>query len=127
MTTQNGDELLGTFRDGLRQGRGSVEGANLARHGLVTVRGFYQDSVLVGRGIAILAPGGMWDSHAETVRLEGVFNDGYLEGPVRGLGPGGGLVFVGQYRRGIPEGACWLSREGQGWVHGTVDARDAIQ
>ena len=47
-------------------------------------------------------------------QLEGVFNDGYLEGPVRGLSPGGGLVFVGQYRRGLPVGPCWLSREGQG-------------
>ena len=79
--------------------------------------------MLVGRGVAILAPGSMWDAHAETVQLEGVFNDGYLEGPVRGLGPSGGLVFVGQYRRGVPVGACWLSREGQGWIHGTVDAR----
>ena len=70
--------------------------------------------MLVGRGVAILAPGSMWDAHAETVQLEGVFNDGYLEGPVRGLGPSGGLVFVGQFRRGVPVGACWLSREGQG-------------
>ena len=89
----------------MRQGRGSVEGANLARHGLINVRGFYRDSVLVGRGVAVLAPGSMWDSHEETVQLEGVFNDGYLEGPVRGLNPSGGLVFVGQYRKAwLPDG-----------------------
>ena len=66
------------------------------------IRGFYRDSVLVGRGVAILAPGAMWDCcHAETIQLEGVFNDGYLEGPVRGLSTSGVLVFVGQGRNSI--------------------------
>ena len=64
----------------------------------------------------------MWLANTDSEE-EGVFNDGYLEGPVRGLSPGGGLVFVGQYRRGLPVGPCWLSREGQGWIHGAVDGR----
>ena len=118
---RNGDELFATFRGGLRQGRGSVEGANLAEHGLVALKGFYTDSVLTGRGIAILAPGGMCDV---TVQLEGVFNDGYLEGPVRGVDARtGALVFAGRYARGLPVGPCWLAREGQGWLHGAVDGR----
>lgn len=53
--------------------------------------------------------------------VEGIFNDGYLEGPVRGLDPYGNLVFVGFYRKGLPFGECWLAKEGQGWLYGQVD------
>ena len=45
-----------------------MEGANLARHGLLLVRGFYRDSVLVGRGVAILAPGAMWNTSDENIQ-----------------------------------------------------------
>ncbi len=119
---KSGDELFGYFRKGLRQGRGSIEGANLLRHGLVCVRGAYRDGVLVGPGTAILAEGSMWGSVGR-VTLEGVFNDGYLEGPVRGVDDSGVLVFVGQYQHGLPVGTCWLAREGQGWLCGRVDGR----
>ncbi len=120
---KNGDEMFGTFHGGLRQGRGSIEGSNLQEHGVLTVKGYYRDSVLMGLGMAILAPGKMWETHAGRIHLEGVFNDGYLEGPVRGMDETGGLVFVGQYRRGVPSGHCWLAKEGQGWICGAVDER----
>jgi histone-lysine N-methyltransferase SETD7 len=120
---KNGDEIFGIFKNGLRQGRGSIEGVNLMKHGILIVKGFYKDSVLSGRGKAILAAGSMWDTYSENIHLEGVFNDGYLEGPVRGVGELGDLVFVGQYSRGVPFGPCWVSKEGQGWLHGKVNAK----
>lgn len=117
----NGDELLGTFRSGLRQGRGSIEGDNLNRHGLVCVRGHYIDGLLMGQGRAVLKEGAMWPQIKARVSLEGVFNEGYLEGPVRGLDDHGNLIFVGRYAKGLPVGPCWLSKEGQGWLYGQVD------
>ena len=30
---------------------------------------------------------------------------------------------MGSFREGIASGHCWLAREGQGWLHGVVDAR----
>ena len=118
----NGDDLFGTFRNGLRQGKGSIEGVNLLNHGLVNIRGFYKDSVLMGLGRAILAEGSMWEL-PHRINLEGVFNDGYLEGPVRGMDERGNLMFVGEYSKGLPTGYCWLAKEGQGWMAGCVDAR----
>ncbi len=122
---RNGDELSGTFRGGLRQGRGSTAGANLLHHGVVLLRGAYRDGVLVGPGSAVLAQGGEpiggGVAQCGRVLLEGVFNDGYLEGPVRGKEEGSGaLVFVGRFERGIPSGTCWVAREGQGWICGKV-------
>ena len=117
---KNGDEVYGHFREGLRQGRGSIDGPNLQDHGLLLVKGFYKDSVLLGEGRAILAPGSIW-GYKEKIVLEGVFNEGYLEGPVRGMGENGNVVFIGEFSKGLPTGPCWLAVEGQGWLHGIVD------
>ena len=115
----NGDEVYGTFRKGLRQGRGSISGANMNKYGLYCVRGSYKDGVLSGEGRAILCPSNIHPNRGQ-VTLEGIFNDGYLEGPVRGLDEKGNVVFIGLYRKGLPFGPCWLAREGQGWLHGVV-------
>ncbi len=123
VTLKNGDELMGTWCEGVRNGRGSIEGANLLRHGLVCVRGNYDQGVLTGLGSAVIAEGSMWHLVNQRIHLKGVFNDGYLEGPVRGVDELGGLVFVGQYHRGLPIGPCWLAREGQGWLYGQVDEK----
>ena len=56
------------------------------------------------------------------IALEGIFNDGYLEGPVRGTDERGQLVFIGMYSKGLPIGCCWQAMEGQGWIYGQVDA-----
>ncbi len=120
---KSGDELLGTFRSGVRQGRGSIEGVNLLAHGLICVRGSYRDGVLLGPGSAVLAEGGMWGAVEGRITLEGVFNDGYLEGPVKGTDDSGALVFAGQYRKGLPVETCWLAKEGQGWLCGRVDEK----
>lgn len=58
---------------------------------------------------------------SERVILEGFFVNGYMEGPVRGLDEKGNVVFIGAFEEGIPKGPCWLSKEGQGWIHGIVD------
>jgi len=118
----NGDEVYGTFRKGLRQGRGSISGANMQKYGLCCVRGSYKNGVLNGEGRAVLAPSGL-HPHRGEVTLEGIFNDGFLEGPVRGLDEKGQTVFIGMYEKGLPAGPCWLAREGQGWLHGKVDRR----
>ena len=117
---RNGDEVFGTFRNGLRHGRGSIEGDNLLQHGIHHLRGFYRDSILIGEGRAVLPPNSLW-SLPHSMNLEGIFNDGYLEGPVRGVDEKGCLVFAGSFSRGLPVGACWLAKEGQGWLYGQVD------
>ena len=123
---KNGDELMGTFKPGyVRQGRGSVEGETLLKHGILCIRGFYKDSVLTGEGRANVDGGGMWPSVKQRLLFEGVFNDGYLEGPVRAIDESdGNLVFAGRYERGLPSGPCWLRREGQGWIYGDVNPAD---
>ena len=35
----------------------------------------------------------------------------------------GNLIFVGSFSKGVPSGACWLVKEGQGWIYGHVDAQ----
>ncbi|TRY63349.1 hypothetical protein TCAL_10816 [Tigriopus californicus] len=116
----NGDELLATFRNGFRQGRGSVEGTNLLKHGLIWLRGSYKDSVLMGAGVAVLEEHTLGNLPYR-LTLEGNFNDGYLEGPVFGRRPDQNLVFVGQFLKGLPYGVCWLGQDGESWLVGKVD------
>ena len=113
--------MFGSFRQGIRQGRGAIEGSNCFKYGLVGLRGYYKDGILTGEGRAILAPGA-WTGIGR-LTLEGVFSNGYLEGPVRGIDDRGNLVFIGSFYEGIAIGPCWLAREGQGWLHGVVDAK----
>ena len=120
---KNGDELLGAFKDGLRQGRGSLEGDNLLKHGIIFISGIYKDSLLTGRGRAIISARSQWPMITSRMTFEGIFNEGYLEGPVRGLDDKGKLTFVGEFRKGLPFGCCWLAKEGQGWLYGSVDNR----
>jgi len=122
----NGDEVYGTFRRGVRQGRGSISGDNMFKYGLVCVRGSYRDGVLVGEGRAILAPSETFGLNRGQVTLEGIFNGGFLEGPVRGLDEKGNVLFIGLYSKGLPHGPCWIAREGQGWLHGSVDHRGRL-
>jgi hypothetical protein len=120
----NGDDIVGQFKKNrLLTGVGCVTGSNMERHGLKSVKGFHRDGILQGQGRAVLVPKGMWENINCEVILEGVFNDGYLEGPVRGSDCYGNLVFVGAYRKGLPHGVCWLAKEGQGWIHGPVNDR----
>ena len=128
----------------LRQGRGSIFGSNMEKHGVSSIRGYYRDGVLMGEGRVVLSGGKpLFDrtgSQEETlcnppylpypypyfkgnVSLEGIFNDGYLEGPVRGTDEKGQLVFVGMYSKGLPIGYCWQAMEGQGWLYGQVDSQ----
>ena len=84
-------------------------------------RGFHKNGILHGKGRAVIAPFVAFTHINCQIIVEGIFNDGYLEGPVRGLDPYGNLVFVGFYRKGLPFGDCWLAKEGQGWLFGQVD------
>ncbi len=89
---KNGDSVFGSFRQGIRQGRGAIEGTNCFKYGLVGLRGYYKDGILTGEGRAILAPGA-W-ARVGRLTLEGVFSNGYLEGPVRGIDDRGNLVSI---------------------------------
>ena len=88
---------------------------------LIFYRGFHKKGILHGKGRAVIAPFVAFTHINCQIIVEGIFNDGYLEGPVRGLDPYGNLVFVGFYRKGLPFGECWLAKEGQGWLYGQVD------
>ena len=116
----------------------------MEKHGVTCIRGYYRDGVLMGEGRAILSDGkplvvdrvGSTEDVPESppsnipypypyfkgqIALEGIFNDGYLEGPVRGTDEKGQLVFIGMYSKGLPIGNCWQAMEGQGWIYGQVD------
>ena len=81
----NGDEVCGTFRaERTLCGMGSACGPNMEKYGLISVRGFHCQGILHGQGMALVAPRALWSHIDCTVQLEGIFNDGCLEGPVRG-------------------------------------------
>ena len=81
----NGDEITGSFRpEKTLSGNASAMGSNMEAHGLISVSGFHRDGVLHGQGRALLRPRSLWPSIDRQISLEGIFNDSYLEGPVRG-------------------------------------------
>lgn len=101
----------------------SLEGTNMEKYGLLSVRGFHKNGVLHGQGRAVIAPHAIWSHIKCDIILEGIFNDGYLEGPVRGVDHEGNLIFVGFYKKGLPTGYCYVAKEGQGWLYGEVDKK----
>ena len=108
---KNGDLLDGKFlKDRLLQGMATIEGKNMDKHGLSSIRGFHKSGILHGQGRAVIAPNALWSHIKCEVILEGIFNDGYLEGPVRGLDTFGNLIFVGFYDKGLPRGSCWVCK-----------------
>ena len=81
----NGDEITGSFRpERTLSGMVMATGSNMEAHGLVSISGFHRDGVLHGQGKALLGARSLWPSIDRQVTLEGIFNDSYLEGPVRG-------------------------------------------
>ena len=121
----NGDELSGSFRPNLcLSGMAGASGSNMEKHGLLSVRGFHCQGLLHGPGgKAVLGPQALWSTAKMPVTLEGIFNESYMEGPVRGVDEQGNLIFVGAFEKGLPVGHCWLAQEGQGWLYGPVDER----
>ena len=95
----------------------------MEKHGLLSVRGFYCQGLLHGPGKAVLVPKALWSTVDIPLTLEGVFNESYLSGPVRGLDEKGNLIFMGAFEKGLPVGHCWLAQEGQGWLYGPVDGK----
>ena len=82
---QNGDEITGSFRpERTLSGNATAQGPNMEAHGLSVVSGFHQDGILHGKGRALLRARSLWPSIDRQISLEGIFNDSYLEGPVRG-------------------------------------------
>ena len=53
-----------------------------------------------GEGRAILSPSPVFGINRGSVTLEGIFNRGFLEGPVRGIDEKGNLLFIGLYYKG---------------------------
>ena len=81
----NGDEITGSFRpERTLSGNATAQGPNMEAHGLSVVSGFHQDGILHGKGRALLRARSLWPSIDRQISLEGIFNDSYLEGPVRG-------------------------------------------
>ena len=81
----NGDEVTGSFRPNFcLSGVAGAVGSNMERHGLLSVRGFHCQGLLHGRGRAVLTAKAIWSSVNLPVTLEGIFNESYMEGPVRG-------------------------------------------
>ena len=102
---------------------------------MACIRGYYRDGILMGEGRVVLSGNKQIakctdpKNHEESsssplipypytyfkgpITLEGIFNDCYLEGPVRGTDEKGQLVFVGMYSKGLPTGCCWQAKEGR--------------
>ena len=72
---RDGSEIQGTWRQGRRDGTGSLSSPGLERLGVLAVAGNYRDGVLQGLGRVHMLDGAIWD---------GWFLNGKLHGPVRG-------------------------------------------
>jgi hypothetical protein len=104
ITLTDGSELWGTFRRGKREGRGSIFGGRLDKLGVKSICGFYSAGVLEGGGRVEWVDGRV---------LEGFFIDGYLEGFYTAkCNHGGQDLYIGEYRRGVAVGPCWIRLEG---------------
>ena len=78
---KNGDEIDGTFhKERILQGMASVSGSNMEKHGLLSIKGFHKQGILHGQGRAVIAAFALWSHIKCAITLEGIFNDGYLEG-----------------------------------------------
>merc|ERR1719300_2285606 len=105
-----GDEVYGNFRKGVRQGRAILSGGKP----LVADKIGSTDDIAANASPTLPYP---YPYFKGQIALEGIFNDGYLEGPVRGTDEKGQLVFIGMYSKGLPIGNCWQAMGGQGWIY----------
>ncbi|TRY75439.1 hypothetical protein TCAL_09504 [Tigriopus californicus] len=105
--------LEGTWRKGLREGKGLIRGGYLQIGPQIqAITGIYRHGVLQGLGKVFLESG---------ICLEGQFRQGFLHGPVCGYNPRGSLVFVGCFDGGRPIGIAWKWLEGDGFLYGRLD------
>ena len=126
----SGAELGGVWRDGLREGPGSVTGGRgLERRGLRSIRGYYQGGLLQGPAQVTRLDGEDFQVNFVRGRAEGglVSSVSRTEREVDGETCSGGLVrtgpTIGTFRRGLLSGPVWLSQLGGGWLHGLADTR----
>lgn len=108
-----GEELLGRWVDGGRQGQGTIVSPRLEKLGVSSIVGNYEDGILTGRGKLIMTDGSM---------REGWFQHGYFHGPARGCVGVAEVNFIGHYRAGLKHGVTWTKLTGGGWLVGHVDA-----
>ena len=129
---QDGTEIIGSWRGGVRQGLGSLASPRLERLGISMLAGSYQDGHLTGVGRIHMQDG--------SVR-EGWFLQGFADGPFKGdikvrallqhcstagltVGvQGAGCVWLGSYRKGLPSGLCWAAVQGTAWLTGWLDSQ----
>jgi len=109
-----GEELLGKWVNGGREGNGSILSPRLEKLGVRGIHGYYQEGILTGRGKLIMKD--------DSIR-EGWFQHGYFHGPARGSGAVGfhEVNFIGNYYAGLPSGVVWTKMIGGGWMVGRVD------
>jgi len=133
VTTRSGDDVFGVWRHGVRCGCGRTLGTSMETFGIRTIQGNYVDGILHGLGKATLTSG---------LSFTGIFNSGYLEGPVVGLPVKD--VFnssnqstieqesshlteqIAMYRAGLPSGHMWQGLQGGGWLHGQVNDKGEL-
>ena len=128
VTLNNGDILVGSWKNGRREGRGNTTGEEIEKQGVRFVQGYYNDGVLQGQGFVQLTNG---------LEFMCFFIDGFVEGPVVGrlyktiremdrdttkdenkVITG---AFIGVYKAGVCNGYIWQGMLGGGWLHGQVD------
>ena len=105
----NGDEISGFFRGGVREGKCTVTTASMH------LVGDFRNNLLQGFGKLI-------DTTSGDV-FDGYFKDSCLHGLVRRTGEDQELIFIGRYRNGIPFGLCWKLLEGGGILFGKVNRK----
>merc|ERR1719411_1999829 len=103
---------MGSWRDGVRQGLGSLCSPHLEKLGVNMLAGSYSDGRLTGVARLHMKDGSI---------REGWFINGFADGPFKGDIKGTGCVWVGQYRRGRPSGFSWSAVQGQAWMVGWLD------
>ena len=75
MRLRDGTELIGSWREGVRQGLGSLSSPRLEQQGITMLAGSYSDGFLTGVGRLHMKDGSI---------REGWFRAGIAEGPFKG-------------------------------------------
>ena len=107
---ENGDNIEGFFKDGLRHGLCVV---SLSEGNVAEIRGNYKEGKLDGKAKI---------TFKDRSTVDGYFKTGILHGFARYFDKKGRLTFIGNHKNGRPDGTCWKIIRGGGCVVGRVDS-----
>ena len=111
---EDGGETCGTWKHGVRNGRGTTSCPNKNIKLLVCE---FKNGKMCGQGRIV---------YNDEKTLDCNFRDGCLHGLARLLSPKKKLLWLGRYCNGIPHGVCWKFNPGGGYITGEVDSEGEL-